>query len=106
LEGRWSVQPEFARAERAGASITLRFRARDLHLVLAPAEDGTPVRFRVTLDGQPPGADAGSDIDAAGNGTIDGERLYQLVRQRGGSARLSETGFAAPGAGACGCTSG
>lgn len=107
LEGRWTVQPEFARAERAGASITLRFRARDLHLVLAPAEDGTPVRFRVTLDGQPPGADAGSDIDAAGNGTIDGERLYQLVRQRRGSReRLFEISFLDPGARAYAFTSG
>ncbi|WP_140908613.1 cytochrome c biogenesis protein DipZ [Cognatiluteimonas lumbrici] len=107
LEGRWTVQPEFARAERAGASITLRFRARDLHLVLAPAEDGTPVRFRITLDGQPPGADAGSDIDAAGNGTIDGERLYQLVRQRRGSReRLFEISFLDPGARAYAFTSG
>jgi cytochrome c biogenesis protein CcdA/thiol-disulfide isomerase/thioredoxin len=99
LEGRWTVEPEFARAGRAGASLRLRFRARDLHLVMSPAADGKPVRFRVTLDGKPPGADAGSDIDAAGNGVIDGERLYQLVRQAGGDAeRVFEIVFLDPGA--------
>jgi len=101
LEGRWKVEPEFARAERAGASLRLRFRARDLHLVLAPGADGEPIRFRVTLDGKPPGEDAGSDINADGYGTIDGERLYQLVRQADGSAeRVFEIVFLDPGASA------
>ena len=44
---------------------------------------GRPVRFRVTLDGKAPGADAGSDIAADGSGAVSGERLYQLVRQKG-----------------------
>jgi thiol-disulfide isomerase/thioredoxin len=101
LEGRWTVDAESARAERAGASLRIRFRARDLHLVMAPAADGKPVRFRVTLDGKPPGADAGSDIDADGYGTIDGDRLYQLVRQAGGSAeRVFEITCLDPGASA------
>jgi hypothetical protein len=39
------------------------------------------VRFKVMIDGQPPGADHGVDTDAAGNGVINGQRLYQLVRQ-------------------------
>ena len=42
-----------------------------------------PIRFRVTLHGKPPGPDHGSDIDAAGNGTVTDHRLYQLVRQKG-----------------------
>jgi hypothetical protein len=37
----------------------------------------------VTIDGAPPGADHGSDIGADGRGVIDGQRLYQLVRQSG-----------------------
>src|SRR5690606_21487593 len=86
LHGQWKIEPQYAQVMEAGGAITLRFRARDLHLVLAPGEHGKPVRFRVTLDGQPPGADAGSDIDAAGNGTVTSARLYQLVRQRGGAA--------------------
>jgi hypothetical protein len=61
--------------------------------------DGKPVRFRVLVDGKPPLADHGSDIDAQGNGTIDSQRLYQLVRQAtGGGERLFEIEFLDPGA--------
>ncbi len=65
-----------------GGAISFRFQGRDLHLVLGP-NAGKPVRFRVTLDGATPGGDHGADIDAAGNGVIREQRLYQLVRQRG-----------------------
>ena len=41
------------------------------------------MRFRVLLDGQPPGADAGGDVAPDGSGKVDGERLYQLIRQKG-----------------------
>ena len=82
LAGRWQVGPESSRLLRAPGSIAYRFQARDLHLVLG-SPSGRPVRFRVTLDGQPPGADAGSDIGADGTGVIREQRLYQLVRQKG-----------------------
>jgi hypothetical protein len=39
------------------------------------------VRFRVSIDGAPPGAGHGVDVDAAGNGTVTESRLYQLIRQ-------------------------
>ena len=60
----------------------MRFQARDLHLVLGPGADGKPVRFRVRLDGAEPGADHGSDVEADGFGTVNEQRLYQLVRQK------------------------
>jgi hypothetical protein len=41
------------------------------------------VRFQVRIDGRAPGPDRGSDVDANGNGVINGTRLYQLVRQAG-----------------------
>ena len=41
------------------------------------------MRFRVLLDGQPPGADHGTDSDGQGNGTVTRQRLYQLIRQHG-----------------------
>ncbi len=63
--------------------IVYRFHARDLHLVLGPAADGKPVRFRVTIDGAAPGASHGADIDADGQGVVTGQRLYQLIRQSG-----------------------
>jgi thioredoxin family protein len=68
---------------QAGGRILYRFHARDLHLVMAPATSGGPVRFRVGLDSQPPGAAHGSDVDDQGNGTLTHPRLYQLIRQPG-----------------------
>jgi hypothetical protein len=39
------------------------------------------VRFRVLLDGHPPDAAHGSDVDANGDGTVSEQRTYQLIRQ-------------------------
>ncbi len=82
--GKWKDQDQFATSLTPGARISFRFHARDLHLVLGPDSDGTPVRFRVTIDGQAPGANHGVDTDADGYGVVTGNRLYQLVRQQGG----------------------
>jgi len=82
LEGSWIDVRQSARSLAAGAKISFRFHARDLHLVLGSASGGS-VRYRVTLDGQPPGADAGVDTNAAGTGIVTSQRLYQLVRQKG-----------------------
>ena len=81
LEGQWADNRQSARSLGAGAAISFRFHARDLHLVLGSAS-GKPVRFRVTVDGQAPGADAGVDVKADGAGVVTGQRLYQLVRQK------------------------
>jgi thioredoxin family protein len=81
LAGDWTVMPEFARLNRAGGRISCAFHARDLHLVMGPAKGGAAVRFRVLLDGQPPGNAHGGDIDQHGYGMLDGQRLYQLIRQ-------------------------
>jgi hypothetical protein len=69
--------------DQKDGSIVYRFHARDLHLVLGPAPESGPIRFRVTIDGAAPGASHGTDIDADGQGTVTGQRLYQLVRQSG-----------------------
>lgn len=99
LAGDWTVRPEYAELSGEAGSVTLRFHARDLHLVLGPAADGRPLPFRITLDGRPPGPDAGLDVDADGRGMASGERLYQLVRQRGPvRERTFEIRFEAPGA--------
>jgi cytochrome c biogenesis protein CcdA/thiol-disulfide isomerase/thioredoxin len=82
LGGSWKVESERALSTAAGGRIAFRFHARDLHLVLGPGADIKPVRFRVRLDGKPPGNDHGVDIDDRGEGVITGQRLYQLVRQR------------------------
>ena len=82
LEGSWLDKKESATSFAPGAKIGFRFHARDLHLVLGSAS-GKPVRFRVALDGQAPGADAGIDVAADGSGVVKGQRLYQLIRQKG-----------------------
>jgi hypothetical protein len=51
--------------------------------VLRRTGQGGPVPFRVRLDGEGPGAAHGVDADADGNGHLDEDRLYQLVRQPG-----------------------
>jgi hypothetical protein len=99
LAGRWIVGAESAVADAADASIAYQFSARDLHLVLGPGAAGRPVRIKVTLDGQPPGADHGTDVDADGNGVVTTTRLYQLVRQSGKvRARRFEVRFLERGA--------
>ncbi|MBI5006788.1 MAG: cytochrome c biogenesis protein DipZ [Nitrosomonadales bacterium] len=82
LSGTWLVSGESALLTERGGAIAYRFRGRDLHLVLG-AGSGKPVRFRVTLDGAAPGKHHGVDIDAAGNGVVREQRLYQLIRQSG-----------------------
>jgi thiol-disulfide isomerase/thioredoxin len=82
LAGDWTVDREAAVLNAIGGRIAHRFRARDLHLVMAPAPDGRPVRFRMLLDGSPPGAAHGVDADEQGEGSVAEPRLYQLIRQR------------------------
>jgi hypothetical protein len=82
LSGDWTVKKNAAALNKAGGRIAYRFHARDLHLVMGPAARGTPVRFRVLIDGQPPGAGHGTDVDDQGNGTVGEQRLYQLIRQQ------------------------
>ena len=98
LSGDWAVEEESAVLSAARGSLTFRFHARDLNLVLTPPTSGAPVRFTVLLDGQPPGDDHGLDINELGQGTVDEPRMYQLVRHRGGGAeRDFEITFHDPG---------
>jgi cytochrome c biogenesis protein CcdA/thiol-disulfide isomerase/thioredoxin len=82
FEGTWIDNRQSARSLQAGAKLSFRFHARDLHLVLGSAS-GKPVRFRVSLDGAAPGGDSGVDVKPDGRGIVTGQRLYQLVRQKG-----------------------
>ncbi len=98
LSGNWTIGAQRATLDGSSGAIVFRFHARDLHLVLGPAADGKPIRFRVTIDGAAPGAEHGADTDAAGNGVVTGQRLYQLIRQRGTiDDRTFEIQFLDPG---------
>jgi thiol-disulfide isomerase/thioredoxin len=83
LVGKWLDHKQVAVLKSAGGKIIFRFHARDLHLVLGPSNDGKPVHFRVSIDGQAPGENHGVDTDAEGNGIVTDHRLYQMVRQKG-----------------------
>ncbi|MCW3477281.1 thioredoxin family protein [Limobrevibacterium gyesilva] len=98
LSGDWTVQKETAVLNKANGGIAYRFHARDLHLVMGPAVPGTSVRFRVLIDGRPPGAAHGIDVDEQGYGTVTKQRLYQLIRQPKPIAdRQFQIEFLAPG---------
>ncbi len=99
LSDAWVDHQQIAELKTPNGKIVFHFHARDLHLVLGPAPDGKPVRFRVTIDGQAPGENHGVDTDAQGDGVVTGYRLYQLVRhspQQGGSKKgvLAHSGCA------------
>jgi cytochrome c biogenesis protein CcdA/thiol-disulfide isomerase/thioredoxin len=85
LDGQWTVGAENAHLDNPNGRIVYRFRGRDLHLVLGPGHGVKPVRFRVLIDGKPPGNDHGTDVNTDGNGTVTTQRLYQLVRQSNGN---------------------
>ena len=101
LSGTWTVSGDRATTSAPGGKIAYRFHARDLNLVMAPEARGKAIKFRVLLDGKPPGAAHGIDVDAEGNGTLGDQRMYQLIRQPGAVGdRLFEIEFAEPGASA------
>lgn len=81
LVGDWTVAPQVASLNAANGKLVFRFHARDLNLAMGPAARGTPVRFHVLIDGQPPHAAHGGDVDEQGNGAALDQRLYQLIRQ-------------------------
>ncbi|WP_454839160.1 cytochrome c biogenesis protein DipZ [Pseudomonas hormoni] len=84
LGGQWTVGSERATSSAPDSRIVYRFHARDLHLVLGPAADGKPVRFKVLIDGKAPGDAHGTDVAPDGSGSVTEQRLYQLVRQPDG----------------------
>jgi thiol-disulfide isomerase/thioredoxin len=83
LAGGWTVGLSATASNTPNAKIAYRFHARDLHLVMSTPVSGTPVRFRVTIDGEAPGSAHGVDVDEQGNGVVTQPRLYQLIRQAG-----------------------
>jgi thiol-disulfide isomerase/thioredoxin len=81
LAGEWTMGRQAIVLSSPNGRIVYRFHARDLHLVMGPLRRDSRVRFRVSIDGQPPGAAHGLDVDEGGNGTVIEQRLYQLIRQ-------------------------
>jgi hypothetical protein len=88
--GTWTLAQHAAVLDEAGGRIALRFQARDVNLVMGPPAGERSAPFRVFLDGKAPGTAHGFDVDAAGNGIVADQRLYQLIRQPG---RIAESLF-------------
>jgi hypothetical protein len=98
LSGDWTVNAGAVALDRPSGRVVYRFHARDLHLVMGPSSRGSSVRFRVLLDGRPPGNAHGTDVDEQGYGTATEQRLYQLIRQPKPIAdRVFEIEFLDPG---------
>ena len=101
LSGDWTMGEEATTLNEAGGQIACRFHARDLNLVMGPAEWGTSMPFRISIDGQPPSESHGTDTAADGTGTLTQQRVHQLIRQPGPIVeRTFEIAFAEPGAAA------
>ena len=83
LSGNWTIGRQATLLNEANGRIAYRFHARDLHLVMGSRTHGASIRFQVRLDGQPPRAASGIDVDREGYGTVTEPRLYQLIRQPG-----------------------
>ena len=79
LSGDWTITARAAVPNQSGGTLAYRFHARDLNCVVAPGQ--SPARIRVRLEGQPPGAAHGSDLDEQGNAALTEQRTYQLIRQ-------------------------
>jgi thiol-disulfide isomerase/thioredoxin len=98
LAGDWTMRKDATALNQATGRLAYRFHARDLHLVMGPSAPGQSIRFRVRIDGQPPAASHGLDVDDQGNGTVNEQRLYQLIRQpKPIAARQLEIEFVQPG---------
>jgi thiol-disulfide isomerase/thioredoxin len=98
LEGDWTVREHAAAADEPRGRVAYRFHARDVHLIMGPARRGASVRFRVLIDGRPPGPAHGLDVDEEGHGTVTEQRTYQLLRQPGPIVdRTFEIEFTDPG---------
>jgi hypothetical protein len=80
LSGDWTLANQPALLNHAGGRVAYRFHARDLNIVMGAAQ-ASSARFRVTMNGRPPGAAHGVDVDEQGSGTVTHHRLYQLIRQ-------------------------
>src|SRR5262249_13657651 len=97
LDGDWTMEPQATTLNAPNGSIAYRFHARDLHLVMGAKVPGRAVPFRVLIDGQPPGAAHGVDVDPDGIGEVSEQRLHQIIRQPGAIAdRTVEITFLDP----------
>ena len=99
LSGAWTVKRGLLAVDKSGGRLVYRFHARDVNLVMGPPAPGVTVKYRVRIDGEPPGAAHGADVGDRGEGKVSEQRTYQLIRQQMPVAdRQLEIEFIDPGA--------
>ena len=76
--GTMSQSEEFTNPSQ-GASLTYRFDATQVFLVMRPKTPGAVANVKVTLDGKDAGEFAGSDVKDSVV-TVDSDRLYKLIK--------------------------
>lgn len=76
LGGTWNFQYQYAETTSPTATITYSYSAKHVYMV---ASAKTPVKLKITLDGQPLGANAGADVGPDGTVTVQANRLYDLI---------------------------
>ena len=81
LSGKWTYRSDASALNEPHGRVAFQFHARDVNLVMGPAQKGAPVRFRVYLDGQIAASANGADVGDDGTGTVVQRRMYQLIRQ-------------------------
>jgi hypothetical protein len=98
LVGDWTIRQEAAALTGATGRIVFRFHARDVNLIMGTSTGGSPVGFRVRIDGKPPNDAHGIEVDEQGYGVVSEPRMYQLIRQPGpGVDRVFDIEFVGPG---------
>lgn len=80
LGGTWSVGPEYAENQTAGASIVFKYKAKEVYFV-ASSEEGA--RVKIYSDGAPISENRGEDVAADGSANIKEDRLYKLIKNAG-----------------------
>ena len=78
LSGTWNFNDQYAENASSGAEIEFQYDAKNVYFVASAAKG---VTVTVLRDGVPVGSFKGNDVDANGNVTIEGSRLYSLVNE-------------------------
>jgi thiol-disulfide isomerase/thioredoxin len=77
LDGTWNRQSEYAESKAERVKIIYKYSAKDVYFV-ASSDAGATIK--VSIDGKPAGAYAGSDVSGDGSATITENRLYKLIQ--------------------------
>ncbi len=91
----WTVGRQQVTAQKAGASLKLRFTAKKVFLVLG-SETGKAIPIQLTLNGKPLTGNAGKDVKNS-QLTVQQHTLYELVNQGNAKSGVLEIKTTKPG---------